>query len=70
MHPAKAAWDEFFWHTEGRRRAALWILMSQEDAHVLDGSNKAILDLLSPQPPPARTFEVMVVGGIGKAAFH
>jgi hypothetical protein len=37
-------------------------------AHVLDRCNQVILDLLSPESPPTRTLEVMVVGGIGKTA--
>ena len=46
------------------------ILMGQQDAHVLDRRDQVILDLLPPEPPPARAFEVMIVGGIGKTALH
>jgi hypothetical protein len=28
------------------------------------------LNLLSPEPPPASPFEVMIVGGIGKTLLH
>ena len=44
--------------------------MRQQDAHVLDRRDQVILDLLAPEPPPARAFEVVVVGRIGKTAFH
>ena len=44
--------------------------MVQEDAHVLDGGDQVVLDLLAPEPLPARAFEVMIVGRISKAAFH
>ena len=44
--------------------------MRQQDAHVLDGCNQVVLDLLPPEPSPARAFEVMIVGGISKTAFH
>ena len=42
--------------------------MREQDAHILDGRDQVILDLLTPEPPPARTFEVMIVGRIGKTA--
>ncbi len=44
--------------------------MGKQDAHVLDRGDQVILDLLPPEPSPARPFEVMVIGRIGKAAFH
>jgi hypothetical protein len=40
--------------------------MRKQDAHILDGRDQVILDLLS----PARAFEVMIVSRIGKTAFH
>jgi len=42
--------------------------MGQQDAHVLDCHDQVILDLLAPEPPPAGAFEVVVIGGISKAA--
>jgi hypothetical protein len=45
-------------------------LVSEQDAHVLDGGDQVILDLLAPEPSPPRPFEVMIVGGIGKALLH
>ena len=45
------------------------ILMAQEDAHVLDGGDQVVLDLLAPEPSPARAFKVMIVGGVSKASF-
>ena len=42
--------------------------MSEQDAHVLDRRDQVILDLLSPEPSPARTFEVVIVGRISKTA--
>ena len=44
--------------------------MSEQDAHVLDRRDQVILDLLAPEPPPARAFEVMIIGGISKTGFH
>jgi hypothetical protein len=44
--------------------------MGQQDAHVLDCRDQVILDLLSPESSPARPFEVMIIGGIGKASLH
>ena len=44
--------------------------MRQQDAHILDGGDQVILDLLSPETPPAGAFEVVVIGGIGKTRFH
>ena len=44
--------------------------MRQQDAHVLDGRDQVILNLLSPESPPARALKVMIVGRIGKALFH
>ena len=52
------------------RGARLRILVPEQDAHILDGRDQIILYLLSPESPPAGTFEVMVVGGIGKTRFH
>ena len=42
--------------------------MREQDAHILDGRDQVILDLLTPEPPPARTFEVVIIGRIGKTA--
>ncbi len=42
--------------------------MREQDAHILDGRDQVILDLLTPEPPPASSFEVMIVGRIGKTA--
>ena len=53
-----------------RRRAGLPTTVGQQDAHVLDRGDQVILDLLAPEPAPARPLEVMVVGCVGKAAFH
>jgi hypothetical protein len=44
--------------------------MREQDAHILDRCDQVILDLLSPEPPPAGALEVMIVSGIGKARFH
>ena len=52
------------------RRFALVPAVGQQDAHVLDRRDQVILDLLAPKPPPACPFEVVVVGGIGKALLH
>lgn len=43
--------------------------MREQDAHILDGRDQVILDLLTPEPTPASSFEVMIVGRIGKTAF-
>jgi hypothetical protein len=53
-----------------RGGAALGILVCQQDAHILDRSDQVILDLLSPEPSPARSLEVVIVGGISKTTFH
>src|SRR6266550_3513701 len=50
------------------RGARLRILVCEQDAHILDGRDQVILDLLSPEPPPTRTFEVVIVGRISKTA--
>lgn len=50
--------------------AAFWIWMGQQDAHILDRCDQAVLDLLSPKSPPARPLEVMIVGSIGETALH
>ncbi len=42
--------------------------MREQDAHILDGRDQVILDLLSPEPPPTRTFEVVIIGRISKTA--
>ena len=42
--------------------------MREQDAHILDGRDQVILDLLTPEPPPARTFEVVIIGRISKTA--
>src|SRR5690349_920423 len=39
----------------------------KQDADVLDSGDEPILNLLSPHPPPARTFESVIVGRIPKA---
>jgi hypothetical protein len=44
--------------------------MREQDAHVLDGGDEVILDLLSPESPPASLFEVMAICGIGKSFFN
>ena len=44
--------------------------IGQENAHVLDGGDQVILDLLAPEASPARAFEVMIVSRIGKALLH
>ncbi len=44
--------------------------MRQQDAHVLGCGDQVILNLLSPQPPPASSLEVVIVGGISKTRFH
>ena len=44
--------------------------MGQQDAHVLDGCDQVILDLLAPESSPASSLEVVIVGGIGKTHFH
>jgi len=44
--------------------------VGQQDAHVLDRGDQVILNLLSPEPSPTRSFEVMIVGRIGKATFR
>jgi hypothetical protein len=43
-------------------------LVREQDAHILDGRDQVILDLLTPEPPPARTFEVVIIGRISKTA--
>ena len=50
------------------RGARLRILVREQDAHILDGCDQVILDLLSPEPPPTRTFEVVIIGRISKTA--
>jgi hypothetical protein len=45
-------------------------LVREQDAHILDCRDQVTLNLLPPKPPPARTFEVMIIGGIGKTLFH
>jgi hypothetical protein len=42
----------------------------QQKTHVLNGRNQIVLNLLPPKPSPPRSLEPMVVGRIGKAAFH
>jgi hypothetical protein len=44
--------------------------MGEQDAQVLDGRDQVILDLLSPEPPPTRPLEMMIVCRISKTAFH
>ena len=57
-------------HYDLRRGAPFSVAVGQQDAHVLDGGDQVILDLLPPESSPARPFEVMIVGRIGKARFH
>jgi len=52
------------------RCALLRLMVLYQDAHVLDGCDQVILDLLAPESPPTRALEVMVVGRIGKARFY
>ena len=42
------------------------ILVSEQDAHILDRYDQIILDSLSPEAPSACAFEVMIVGRVGK----
>ena len=42
--------------------------MREQDAHILDGRDQVILELLTPEPPPARTLEVVIIGRISKTA--
>jgi hypothetical protein len=53
------------WQRRRRRGDVRRILMSEQDAHVLDRRDQVILDLLS----PACAFEMMVVG-ISKTTLH
>ena len=55
-------------HRHGR--TALAIIMGQQDVHILNRGDQVVLNLLSPEPPPAGAFEVMIVGGIGKTLLH
>ena len=40
--------------------------MREQDAHIFDGRDQVILDLLTPEPTPASSFEVVIVDRIGK----
>ena len=42
--------------------------MREQDAQIFYGRDQVILDLLTPEPPPARTFELMIIGRISKTA--
>ena len=50
-----------FWRNERCRSGPVWILMREQDAHVLDRGDQVILDLLSPESSPTSTLEVMIV---------
>jgi len=52
------------------RSAFLSVLMGKEDSYILDRGDQVILNLLSPEPPPAGTFEVMIISRISKTALH
>jgi len=43
-------------------------LVREQDAQIFYGRDQVILDLLTPEPPPARTFELMIIGRISKTA--
>ena len=43
-------------------------MVREQDAHILDGRDQVILDLLTPEPTPASSFEMMIVGRISKTA--
>ena len=45
------------------------LLLAQHDPPVLHRSDEPILNLLPPQPPPARSLEPLVVRRIGEASF-
>jgi len=40
----------------------------EQDAQIFYGRDQVILDLLTPEPPPARTFELVIIGRISKTA--
>ena len=40
--------------------------MREQDAQILDGRDQVILDLLTPEPTPASSLEMMIVGRIDK----
>ena len=42
--------------------------MCEQDAQIFYGRDQVILDLLTPEPPPARTFELVIIGRISKTA--
>ena len=42
--------------------------MREQDAQIFYGRDQVILDLLTPEPPPARTFELVIIGRISKTA--
>ena len=44
--------------------------MPKQDAYILNGSDQIILDLLAPESAPSGTFEAVMIGRIGKTAFH
>jgi len=43
-------------------------LVREQDAQIFYGRDQVILDLLTPEPPPARTFELVIIGRISKTA--
>src|SRR2546423_5549054 len=54
---------------QGHCRAGLAKVFPNQDAEVLAGSDEMVLNLLTPEAAPARAFETMRVGSIGKTAF-
>ena len=52
------------------RGARLRILVREQDAHILDGRDQVILDLLTPESPPVCAFEVVIVSRISKTTLH
>ena len=41
-----------------------------QELHILAGGDEPVLDLLAPEPAPARAFATMTVGALREAAFH
>ena len=63
-------WQKRVHNLQRYGRTRLLRARTQQKANILNGGDQIILDLLAPQPPPTRTLEVMVVGGIGEARLH
>jgi hypothetical protein len=42
----------------------------EQDTNVLNGGDEKVLNLLLGQTSPPGAFKVVVVGGVGEAAFH